>query len=148
MVLMMLCGAASGAGLKALEMEAVIKSQQLGVYEPPALPTSATGLVAAVKRAAWRWRCVAQVSTEGRSTLPACKMSTSLRRLHCCLVCNLQCICVCYPRPPLVVALKPADHVETGRAVHVLSTWALHGTKHSSGKVGVWGGMWQGRRDT
>eukprot|EP00775_Hariotina_reticulata_P003223 gene3223-3500_t len=45
---------------EALDMEAVLKCQQLGVYEPPTQLPSATGLVAAVKRAVWRWRCVAQ----------------------------------------------------------------------------------------
>ncbi|KAF8067159.1 lmbrd2 [Scenedesmus sp. PABB004] len=45
---------------QALEHEAVVKCRQLGVYEPPGLPPGATGLAAAVRRAAWRWRCVAQ----------------------------------------------------------------------------------------
>jgi hypothetical protein len=45
-----------------LDLEAVVKCRQLGVYEPPGLDTSATGTRATLQRLMWRYRCSVEVS--------------------------------------------------------------------------------------
>lgn len=63
--------AAAAAARQALDLEAVIKCRQLGVYEPPGLPANAAGAAASATRLAWRWRCVAQVRCgSAERTLP------------------------------------------------------------------------------
>lgn len=47
--------------LQAVDIEAVLKCCQLGVYEPPGLMITDTGLTAAVKRITWRYKCLVQV---------------------------------------------------------------------------------------
>jgi len=54
--------------LHGLDMEAVVKCRQLGVYEAPNVPVTATGTVATLQRLAWRWRCTAEVCG-GRSSV-------------------------------------------------------------------------------
>lgn len=49
--------------LHGLDLEAVVKCRQLGVYEAPNVPATATGTVATLQRLAWRWRCTAEVRT-------------------------------------------------------------------------------------
>lgn len=45
-----------------LDLEAVVKCRQLGVYEPPGLDTAATGTRATLQRLVWRYRCSIEVS--------------------------------------------------------------------------------------
>lgn len=45
-----------------LDLEAVVKCRQLGVYEPPGLPASAAGTRATLQRLVWRYRCSVEVS--------------------------------------------------------------------------------------
>lgn len=45
-----------------LDLEAVVKCRQLGVFEPPGLPASAAGTRATLQRLVWRYRCSVEVS--------------------------------------------------------------------------------------
>lgn len=44
-----------------LDLEAVVKCRQLGVYEPPGVPVTAQGAKANLQRLIWRYRCIAEV---------------------------------------------------------------------------------------
>lgn len=57
--------------LHGLDLEAVVKCRQLGVYEPPGLDTAAAGTRATLQRLAWRYRCSIEVS-EACSCAAAC----------------------------------------------------------------------------
>lgn len=57
-----------------LDLEAVVKCRQLGVYEPPGLEASATGTMATLQPLTWRIRC-----------------SIEVRGVQCCIRDNAAC---------------------------------------------------------
>lgn len=65
-----------------LDLEAVVKCRQLGVYEPLGVPVTAQGAKANLQRLVWRYRCSVEVSQTSLSQALSDRQSD--RQCHAC----------------------------------------------------------------